>query len=289
MARQQIGAAHELWVPGQSLDHEYPVPPATELSRELQRGKPGDYSELDEVFGTMRLPAADERIESVVSVDLCEVMRLTARTIAATGGKEYDGNNYIDGLWRDERFKGAFESKHAYYTIQPIAQVVINHGYVRPVDGADEIARMLRRWQDDGAYCVANTSTLPGCELGTIRFLNEYFAGCFDGIVFPRNHDGSSQTTKADALAQVLGRLRHHGHYPGYAMHVDDTVHHSNNMLDNRPHENMYCFLPLYPGCVALNALSAEVRRAATPLETIRLMDEHRRVMTNADETSILK
>lgn len=276
MAERQYTAMtiEDIWVPGQSLDHVYPIPSVGELSAELQKGLPGDYVEMGEVFGSMRVPAADERIDSVVSLDLCEVMRLTARAIAATGGKDHDGNNYIEGLWQDERFESAFESEHAYYTIQPIAQVMINHGYVEPVSGAGEIVDIIRRWRQDGTYCIANTSTLPGCELGTVRFLNEYFPGCFDGIVFPRNHDGTSKITKADALGHVIARLEEKNQSPQYAMHIDDTVHHIQSMIDQKPHASLYCFLPVYPGCLALDALSAEVRRANTPLEAFRQMED---------------
>lgn len=264
----------DLWIPGRSLDHAYPVPPAQELSAELHKGQPGEYVELEGVFGTMRIPAADEKIGSVISLDLCEVIRLTARAIASTGGKLYEGNSYLEGLWQDERF-GVTETDFAYYTLQPIAQVMINHGMVEPVDGAKEISGMIRDWRKNGAYCVANTSTLPGCELGTIRFLNEHFPRCFDGIVFPRNHDGRGRMTKSAALSHVLDRLGDEDHSPEYVLHVDDTVHHIQGMLESRPHTAMHCFLPVYDGCLALDALSAEVKRADTPVGAFRLMDQH--------------
>ena len=273
----------DVWLPGKSLNEHYRIPTDEQLAAELGRGRRGEYAALSNVFGSVRVPAEHERIEAVISLDLCEVIRLTAQAIAATGGKDFfDSNDYIKGLWEDERFHGEIEPDYAYYTLQPIAQVMINNDLVDPVAGADEIYGILKRWQQNGAYCVANTSTLPGCELGTVQFLNKHYPGCFDGIVFPRNHDGTSPLTKADALSEVLNELAAQGHTPKYAMHIDDTVHHIQGMLEKSPHPQTFCFLPIYPGCVAIDSLAAEVKRANSPLETFRLMDDQMTKMSIA-------
>jgi hypothetical protein len=263
----------DFWIPGERLDDEYPEATYDELVEELSLNSGEIYIPTWSMLGAIRLPKESETIRGVVSVDLCEVIRRTAFATSQTAGITYLDNIYWKGMWKDERFE-TYSTYHLN-TIEPIVQTVMNHGLVPPVEGIEEIFDTMRSWRDKGIYCVANTSTLEGCELATIRFLDTYLPFCFDGIVFPRNHHGSHSVTKADALGSVMQQLKDWNQAPEFALHVDDAEHHIQDMINKPPHERSHFFAPAYPGNIALAALSAHVTRLETPLEVFRGMDAY--------------
>ncbi len=97
-----IMSVHELenfWLPGQTLDHLYPEVAVQQLNEEFASGIGGEVMAVGNVLGTMRVPEENEIIRGVASVDLCEILRETARSLVSTNGnQDYYGNGYIDGL-----------------------------------------------------------------------------------------------------------------------------------------------------------------------------------------------
>lgn len=256
----------ELWRPGEPLDEQYPLPSSAELCGELQQlvGEHEEVFEPADVFGALRRPRAGEQIDGVMSVDLCEVLRYTARSLADSMGiEEYNSNRYMDALW-DASDQGP---EYLQNVLQAKTQLFMHMDLVKPVEDHDKIAELMQGWRKErGVYVVANTSTLPGCEIPTLRFLNQYYPDCFDGIVLPRNHDGNGKITKADALSCVLEELAAYGAEPQFAGHIDDTIHHLDAMAAHPPHAEMRLFAPALMGNEAL-AGREDVQVAATSRE----------------------
>lgn len=230
----------ELWLPGQPLDHVYPVPGTDELIEHwAETHGHADVIEAPGVFGAVRQP--EEEVGIVASIDLCEVVRGTLHSMLGVYAKDeadiqayssYGPNFDIDGT-----------------RVVAIVQALMNHGHVKPVEGIERIASTLRTWRLAGVYCVANTSTLPGCEKATIEFLDEYLEGCFDGVLLPRNHDGSGPITKGHALGFVTEAFVS---TEGFALHIDDAPHHCEavqaHVGELLGEENVATVMPLYPG-----------------------------------------
>ncbi len=205
----------ELWLPGQTLDHVYTVPTTAELIDHWAATH--DHSNVIEspgVFGVLRTPDVTPRV--VVSIDLCEVIRGTLHSMASVFGKtSVDLHTY-------SAYAPNFGVED--HMVAPVIQTLMNHGHVKPDDAIEEISQTLQSWREQDAYCVANTSTLPGCEIATISFLDEYLPGCFDGILLPRNHDGKAPITKGHALRFAIEELTDIDDTS--ALHIDDAPHH---------------------------------------------------------------
>ncbi len=268
-----------LWMPGQSLNHEYPAATPEQLSEAFTRHLGSRMTVLNEVLGVVRETTDSDEVQAIASIDLCEVVRSTAYSISTTHGKEYHGNNYRLALWEDELFAHS-EEEHAFLsnTIQSIAQVMMNSGHVQPVEGIDEIADMTARWRKKlGVYCVANTSTLSGCELATVSFINTHLPESFDGIVFPRNPLGRrDQITKSRALKMVIDVLAERGHECRLAVHVDDSEGHHLSMIEDPPHAQTHVFLLEHPEFMPVDLGPAtNVTRSPSPLDSFRAMDDY--------------
>jgi hypothetical protein len=95
-------------------------------------------------------------------------------------------------------------------------------------------------------YVIANTSTLPGCELGTIQdFSTTYnLSDCFDGLLLPRNHDGRGTVTKATALKSASHDLGLDFAAIPF-LHIDDSLHHIDGFVgEHAKHPAMALFIP---------------------------------------------
>lgn len=192
-------AAGEIWLPGMTLDTLYPSPSAEDLIPLWE-----DYSEepaiaVNGVLGVITPPK--RKITDIVSIDLCEVIRESMQALhEVTGVSLSDPNTfYQDGTWYDRKIIGK-ERQEAINA--SVLQIVINNGLVKPVPYISAIRAAVKSWRGDGAFVVANTSTLPGCEPGTInRTLKDTMLACFDGIVFPYGYDNNSKISKSQALA----------------------------------------------------------------------------------------
>jgi len=187
------------------------------LAWESHHRSPYGTLAINGVLGVVAYP--DREITGFVSVDLCEVVRETGAACREQLG-----------------YRGPFErtNEYAFGTlttdkmIDDAVRTVANSDIGVPVaQDIDETAKLLRRLRKGGAFVVANTSIIDGCELATIddRLMATHLRGCFDGVLFPRNHDGRGVLTKVGALALVIQQLGLDMREQHIA-HIDDTPHH---------------------------------------------------------------
>lgn len=257
--------SHNLWLPNRehSLDAEYPAITDDELAilwGDYARTSPEQLDTYDDFLGVTKPPEGMPSV--VVSVDLCEVVRMThasIRTVEEPFGTPFTPEPYGSGT----------HSLRTKRDVVSVAQVMINSGNIQPVPEIHHIARHLWLWRKMGAYIVANTSTSEGCEPGTVQYLAEHTPGGFDGILFPRNHDGTGTVTKGNALRAVIDRYIHPDQ-PLHVLHIDDTSHHLENMpkaFSDRDNTVVKTFQPLYESVQP----HPESVHGTTPLETFQL------------------
>lgn len=276
-------ADNQLWIPGQnySLEAEYPTPTQQELCDLWQ-----DYTGADAVvptpngiYGAMQPPEAPPT--SYVSVDACEVVRATNLGII---GAQRSADHMLQNPIRSIHCYGeGCTYEESYADIQTLAQVLIDGDFIEPIEGIDQMRDMMQRWRSMGAYIVANTSTLPGCEPGTIRFFDRYLPGAFDAILLPRNHNSERHlATKGDvaaALALTTEQAGFGDKAPSTRLEREVTAIH----IDDKPCHNVafreamsaigasVCTLqPMYPSHHEADQMSI---RTATPLEAFRVAD----------------
>lgn len=276
-------AANELWIPGEnySIDAEYPTPTQDELC-DLWHDYTGANATVvatPGVYGAMRVPT--KLPLAYVSVDACEVLRTTNMDIiAAQRSAEHITDNPIKSI---HRYGEGCTYEDNYADIQSLAQVLIGEDLIKPVNGITEIALAMNRWRRMGAYIVANTSTLPGCEPGTIRFFDRYMPGAFDAILLPRNHNSdASLATKGDVAAQLMlatEQAAFQDKAPDMLLRRDVTaVHIDDKSCHNVAFRNsiaalgasVYTVQPVYP---SHHEIDPESIRTATPLEAFRLVN----------------
>jgi len=195
------------------------------LAWESHHRSPYGTLAINGVLGVVAYP--DREITGFVSVDLCEVVRETGAACREQLG-----------------YKGPFErtNEYAFGTLTTDAMIdsavrsVANSELGVPVaEDIDETAKLLHRLRKGGAFVVANTSIVSGCEIATIdeRLMATHLRGCFDGILFPRNHDGRGTMTKVGALALVVQQLGLDMREQHIA-HIDDTSHHIKAFRERR-------------------------------------------------------
>ena len=283
-------AANQLWIPGENyaLDDEYPTPTQDEL-RDLWQA----YSEPQAVvapipgaFGAMRMPDAPPT--AYVSLDICEVVRHTNVGIQAV---ERSGQHMLDNPQKSIHVYGeGCTYQENYADIQTLAQVLIEGDFIEPIDGIDQMRHMLQRWRRAGAYIMANTSTLPGCEPGTIRFFDRFLAGGFDAILLPRNHDSHASMPNKGDVAAITTLATEQAAFgdktpserlerPLTAIHIDDKPCHNVAFREKMTAIGaMACTLqPMYPSHHEADQQSI---RTATPLQAFQVADAILRVET---------
>ena len=196
--------------------------------------------EASGVYGVVQIP---EKIPTMyASIDLCEVLRQTRATLRTV---EEVSPGVVD------RKLGYAEGLSVCNDVVPVVQTLMANGLVPPVDDLDKIVPIMQGWKRSGVYIFANTSTLPGCEIPTIDFLEEYLPGIFSGILLPRNHDGTLPATKgtvARDLLEYLGAAG--GSIPATAIHIDDLSHHTEDFrrhVGGLPNVRVETFQPVYP------------------------------------------
>lgn len=265
---ERFSESRKLWIPGKGIElhSEYPVPSQSALRNKWRQyvGSDKDVVDAPGVYGVMRLP--DEQPRAYASIDVCEVLRRTRDSIQLV----------------EEPTPRPFKSVHAYgerlsfdgnsIDIASIAQVLMNNKLVEPVDGIEEIADIMRGWREEGVYSFANTSTLPGCELGTIDFFSEHVPSAFDGLVLPRNHEGKLPLTKGVTAKNIIQALPpRNGEI--VAIKIDDASHHNvafRKEVGSLPNSRVQTFLPEYPTHYPDDEGSI---KTATPLEAFRAAD----------------
>lgn len=182
---------------------------------------------LQDVYGVMR-DNPGEKHWAVASIDLCEVTRETAETFMKLGGFTiaHAGETYGYGK--------PFGLEEDPESVTRIVQAIMSRDQVTPVPGIEDIQSILSEARQSGIYIIANTSTLPACEIPTLRWLKRYLPDCFDGIVLPRNHDGTGPVTKGTAKEAVVGVLnsRVDTAKVTHTLHIDDAPHHIRAVRD---------------------------------------------------------
>jgi hypothetical protein len=211
------------WVPGAHLDDEYPTPTSEELTAAWVAMTHRETHPMEGVFGVWSVP--EQPVTALASVDLCEVIRQTSVALDhVTGMPPRIRSRYPVDSWfhRDVSDLNYEES-----VVITGVRVAMNHGLVPPMHDLDETRELLQLWRSKGVYITANTSTLPGCELATIRDFSERngLSDCFDALLLPRNHDGSGTVTKAVALQQLAATLDIDLTKTPF-VHIDDSLHH---------------------------------------------------------------
>lgn len=237
----------KLWYPGIDLETEYPTPESEELVSLWEGYAKVPSLAVEGVFGAYTPPESEVR--AIVSFDMCEVVRDTIVAIDhATGLEPIRRNLYSEGTWFSAEKMGQDYERNV---ITSIARVLMDADLVEPADDIFDIALYMLKWREAGVYNIANTSTLPGCEPGTIRFLSENMPGCLQGILLPRNHDGKGRLTKAQSLSVW-------GDEAGIDVHaipivkIDDLPFHLNGFIEHfTDHEAMACFMPAHSDNVA--------------------------------------
>lgn len=213
----------DIWVPGQLLPYEayeesHLLEDWTSLYAPDRTGRVVPLS--PQILGVLTVPETTPT--RLASIDLCEVLRDTHLASAFAVGK--DRSHISDGIWNYGDTLGLDR------TITPeLVKAVMNADLVKPVAQIAEIREILLDWKQQDVYVIANTSTLPNCERATIQnLLARELSGCFDGIVLPRNYEGTSSITKGSALRAVQNTLAQHGGPQKFekALHIDDAPHH---------------------------------------------------------------
>lgn len=259
----------ELWYPGLHLDAEYQVPSNEELTVLWQ-----DYAGTEnvratkDVYGVYEVPSGE--ISAVASVDLCEVVRDTVVSLdKATGLSGKRRGVYSKDTWFDPTKVGG---EYEYSVVVSVIRAVMDSGLVEPVEDITDIKSILLQWRSHGVFVVANTSTLPGCEKGTIiHTLGRDLAGCFDGLVLPRNYDGNGSVTKAEALRVVTDEAGIDLDNMPF-VHIDDMAHHIAGFQANyKEHPRIKLFTPLHADN---HFVSAELH-CNSPLEAFRKADAY--------------
>lgn len=224
MAEQKQG----LWL--LENDSEFGVPSLEELTAAWLDHRPADLMVLpDDVYGVAERPSVMPR--AVVSVDLCEVVRETGRALIELGGGGYDdmiadgktgfldyGANHLG--WPKDR---------AQQYLERIVPQLFHYTEIPPVPFSDAVGAFMRKWRRENIYVIANTSTTVGAELGTLHYLHDIYPDSFQGVLFPRNHDGKGKMTKAisiNATIETLMREHNSGTAPSVVA-IDDAMHHA--------------------------------------------------------------
>jgi hypothetical protein len=212
-------------------------------------------------LGVMR-KTNEDRPWALISVDLCDVVRETARDFMQLGGftVEAAGESYGYGV--------PFGVGDQPEVVAKMVQGIMIRDGIAPVEGIETIREILQQEREMGAFIIANTSTLQGCERATLRWMREYLPGCFDGLVLPRNYDGSGSTTKGTVKLATASELKQLGAKKtiNYSQHLDDAPHHirgvrevTRDMQVNK-HDD---FTPRY----IWNTKHTDLNHTETPLE----------------------
>lgn len=261
------GALNQFWYPGQNLDDEYPTPTDSELRAHFTGYRP-DAAEIrstSDVYGVYSAVPAT-RIRAIASIDVDEVIRNSTSALRAVAGVTDSSKLYDDGTWFDKSVRGEAYKQNV---VTSVLRVAINAGLVLPMPQINAMRAIAQSWRRQGIYCVANTSTLPGCEPGTIRYaLGRDMPGCFDAILFPRNHYGQDPLTKAVAVGLLASELE----IDLQALpivHIDDTDHHIEGFQAAYPDHAATDRLGLFAPVLGGSALDAEIC-CPSPLEAFK-------------------
>jgi hypothetical protein len=255
-----------LWYPGcEDLDKEYPIPTDQELLMYWQGYTEQEAQSLKGAFGVYSQPP--DELSAVVSIDVCEIFRDTSIAMSDVVGLPLKRGQYGQDTWYSIPTMGrAYEGS----LVLGVVQAVMNADMVPTIEGIDKLAEIIRTWRDNGVYTVANTSTLPGCELATIRMFEKELKECFDALVLPRNPHGNEGITKAGALGILADEVGIDlDDFP--LIHIDDATHHIKGFADQfADHGASAYFMPAH----AYSRPIAPEIDCETPLEAFTRANE---------------
>lgn len=192
-------------------------------------------------LGVCELPSRQPT--AVLSLDLCEVLRETGLSLTRLDGDIGDSAMHDYNMFYGDGVLGD-DPQRARELLLP---ELMHYEQVPPVPYSGAITAFMARWREHGVYIIANTSTLPKCELSTIRFLSQRYPDTVHGILLPRNHDGNGTTTKADILLQAKHTINE---VTGFNLNdiptvaIEDAYHHA---VDYTEHpSNTHVYMPAY-------------------------------------------
>jgi len=196
------------------------------MFREYQAisGSTGLVTEVTGGYGVVGLPV--ERPQAVVSVDFCEVLRQTGRTCGEAMG--------IYGI----EYPYAVATGLQELEIFALVRGLMNAEQVQLTENAEVILRLLQEMRTAGALVIGNTSTLPGCEVATMRFISKHYPGAFDGVNFNTGgHDPAvaKKRTKAWAIDSIMRDIdpTFQAADPAFKVFsIDDRPHHNQSFHD---------------------------------------------------------
>ncbi len=245
-----------------SLFPETFIDPSSDQLADMWQDIMGEPAKIiDGLLGVMHIPNGT-KYHSLISVDLCDVVRKTCESFMSLEGLEVEAAGHEYSYGRPFGIHGDDE------IIKKIVQGIMVQDLVEPVDNIEEIHEILLDMRQSGAIIMANTSTLPGCERATLKFMNTYLKDAFDGILLPRNHDGNGKITKGMAKIAVykeIELLDGHAHIR-HTQHIDDAPHHirgSREAAQELGITNHFDATPLYPW----NRDHTDMNHTETPLE----------------------
>lgn len=213
-----------VWFPGDTLAYELASP---------------DPAELQEAFATSVMPG-----HTIVGLE-GSLSALVEPNQPPKGYAFIDINDTVADLW------GAMHMlEHA--VIPPPQERANNHDYgedmvtftnantehkaqlyplirgsetgILPVDGIEDIQRVVASWRAEGIYVAFVSSQTAGSELHTVRnFIGRYFAGNCDGLVIPDGH--YLVADKGAGARRVMERWGYNEHTP--VLGIDDIPSHT--------------------------------------------------------------
>lgn len=235
---------------------------------------------VDSRFGNVVNLSDISGSRGLLSVDVCEVLRQTGNGLLSLAGTSVEsiyekGCHYVSAL--SEQMSGLPPSADVIppalkgvmnADANTMAEYPIRPTIIEPIEGWGSIREILTYLREQDVAVIANTSTLPQCELATIDYIHNWYKECFDGFLFPGNHHGhAGQLNKGDALDSVMNtkemsRLKR-------VAKIDDTPYHVQAVLDKaaqRGITQLAGFVPAYNW--NRNFDPTHTTRQGTPLES---------------------
>lgn len=234
------------WLFDHDIDEEFQTPSIDKLITTWQdTHRMKTFALSNNHFGIYQAPV--QTPSAVISLDLCEVVRETGLSFEKIHGGAMTPERLLrtqNEMAYNALYSNWMGADVAHDNLQRLAQQLMHHDHVSPVPYHEGIQALLQKWQSQNVYIIANTSTLPGCEVSTIKFLADTYPGSFSGILFPRNHDGSGTTTKASILENFKHSSGVHTITDLTTVAIEDVAHHSRAYVEASSDTEV--FMPAY-------------------------------------------
>lgn len=232
-----------VWTFDSPQEPHFIVPTVSELEEAWERHHSSQtFARLHEsMYGICTKPP--KQPTAVIAVDLCEVVRQTGASFTKLYTNDPASTAHDYNVYYGEDILG--ENAQAMREI--MAPELMHADAVEPVPYTDAIQAFMQRWKSQGIYIIANTSTLPGCETSTVKYLADYFPGSFQGILLPRNHDGKGKTTKPEIFSHTKAELELQTGFDFTnipSLCIEDAYHHGSDYVTHP--DSIHVFMPEY-------------------------------------------